>query len=614
MNITNTELNIRTLIDYAINEQIWLPEFQRPFVWDKNQVRLLIDSLYRNYTISSILIWKGGDELARRAVGARVKDIKIPNNKTEDVTYLLDGQQRTTALTLAFTSKAIYKGTNNTKKEKIELYWDSKYNGDDAETKWVFDDEKIDNDENPQEPFMLKEFTESELYSKFGDRFINLKHAYKFDDSIVESWFDISIVEEENKMLRFKNSYNKKLKEIENSILARKVYDIEQKGSLEQVLEVFERINTKNTKLSIFDIMVAKTYRKYPEGYFDLRNYYKIIKYDGVVKNGYFENLKNIDLDKTSLPVDDSDMLQLTMIMINYKFKGNEVLQLNTQQLIDNTKVLHDKFNTVVQFMQQNFSIEATELRLYNPLLKFIAGAISHYNNIDVKLYDFLRVWFWNTLLKNRYPGAQSERIEKDFQLLISNSTFEDKLTKIVNETTRNFEYLSSNSYSNPKYFDAYYSNRSQQIYRGMLLLLKSKGAKDFYNGFTPLKSVSNENKLEEHHIFPKNSKIGKEIVKKYENDKYDDIINNISNIALITKKTNNQKIGSKPPSEYITDFENEYKIANKHNEFIQIMETQFISVDMIEMLKKDDFENFIVARTKLIYEKLELLCGNKKQ
>ena len=43
-------------------------------------------------------------------------------------------------------------------------------------------------------------------------------------------------------------------------------------------------------------------------------------------------------------------------------------------------------------------------------------------------------------------------------------------------------------------------------------------------------------------------------------------------------------------------------------------METQFISVDMIEMLKKDDFENFILARTKLIYEKLELLCGNKKQ
>ena len=39
-------------------------------------------------------------------------------------------------------------------------------------------------------------------------------------------------------------------------------------------------------------------------------------------------------------------------------------------------------------------------------------------------------------------------------------------------------------------------------------LLLKSKSAKDFYNGFTPLKDVLNENKLEEHHIFPNISHI----------------------------------------------------------------------------------------------------------
>ena len=149
MNISNTEIDVKKLIELAYNEEIWLPEFQRPFVWDKNQVRLLIDSLYRNYTISSILIWKGGDELARRAVGARVKDIKIPQDKPEDVTYLLDGQQRTTALTLAFTNKAIFKGNNSKKKEKVSLYWDSEYNGEDAELKWVFDDEKIDNVDNP---------------------------------------------------------------------------------------------------------------------------------------------------------------------------------------------------------------------------------------------------------------------------------------------------------------------------------------------------------------------------------------------------------------------------------------------------------------------------------
>lgn len=614
MNITNTEIDIKKLIELSYKEEIWLPEFQRPFVWDKNQVRLLIDSLYRNYTISSILIWKGGDELARRAVGARVKDIKIPQDKPEDVTYLLDGQQRTTALTLAFTDKDIYKGNNSKKKEKLTLFWDSEYQGDDAEFKWVFDDEKVDNLENPQEPFMLKEFKDKELYSKFGARFIKIKHAYNFDDSVVEKWFDISQEKEEIKMLRFKNDYNKKLKILETTILSRKVYDIEQKGSLEQVLEVFERINTKNTKLSIFDIMVAKTYRKFDEGFFDLRSYYKIIKYKGQVKNDYFQNLEAIDLDTVDLPVDDSDMLQLSMIILNKKFKGSEILKLNTNQLIDNTKLLHDKFVTLVQFMDQNFNIEVTELRRYNPLLKFLAGAISHFDSRELKHNEFLKTYFWNTLLKNRYPGAQSERIAKDFELLIDPKTsLTQKLEKMINENTRSFKYLDNISTDNVKLIEAHYSNRSQQIYRGMLLLLKSKSAKDFYNGFIPLKDVINENKLEEHHIFPKRSSLGKEISKRYENHKYDDIINNIANVALITKETNNKWIGSKLPSIYISDFEKEYKEANKYGEFIEIMESQFITPDMIELLKKDDFDEFIIARTKLLHQKIEELCKIKE-
>ncbi|MCB0447900.1 MAG: DUF262 domain-containing protein, partial [Gelidibacter sp.] len=320
MSTANKDFSIKDLIDVAYKEQVWLPEFQRPFVWDKNQVRLLIDSLQRNYTISSILIWKGGDELARRSVGAKVKDIMIPQDKQEDVTYLLDGQQRTTALTLAFTDKHIYRGNNTRKREILNLYWDSEYAGEDPELRWVYDDEKLDNPEDSQTPIMLKEFTERELYSKFGHRFVKIKHAYSFDDEEVEEWFDTDDQEEEIKMLRFKNDYNKKLKELEKEILYRKVYEIEQKGSLEEVLEVFERINTKNTKLSIFDIMVAKTYRKFDDGYFDLRTYYNMINYNGMVSNNYFDNIENLELDKVDLLVDNKDMLQLTTIMLQKKF------------------------------------------------------------------------------------------------------------------------------------------------------------------------------------------------------------------------------------------------------------------------------------------------------
>jgi len=612
MSNTNKDFNIKDLIDLSYKEQVWLPEFQRPFVWDKNQVRLLIDSLQRNYTISSILIWKGGDELARRAVGAKVKDIKIPEDKPEDVTYLLDGQQRTTALTLAFTDKKIYKGNNTRKKEKLNLYWDSEYEGVDSELKWIYDDEKIDNPENSQQPIMLKEYTEQELYKTFGHRFVKIKHAYNFDDNIVETWFDIEDQDEEIKMLRFKNEYNKKLKILENEILYRKVYEIEQKGTLEEVLEVFERINTKNTKLSIFDIMVAKTYRRFDEGFFDLRTFYTMMNYEGHLSNNYFDNIENIELSQVQPFVDNKDMLQLTTIILQKQFLGTAVLKLTTELLMANTKLLHDKFHSLMQFMANNFSIESTELGRYNPLMKFLAGAISHFKSLNLREKEFLKSWFWNTLLKNRYPGAQSERIAKDFALLIDDKLdLEQKLQRVINENTRSFSYLQDISKQNFKLFDAYYSNKSQQIYRALILLLKSNQAKDFYFGIQPNRAIVGKNKLEEHHIFPKKSTLGKNIVKQFENHKYEDVINNVANIALITKETNNNKIGSKLPSEYITDFENEYIEAGKRDVFVEIMVSQFIDENMIDLLKNDDFEGFIIERTKLLHTQIEKLCNS---
>ncbi len=214
--------------------------------------------------------------------------------------------------------------------------------------------------------------------------------------------------------------------------------------------------------------------------------------------------------------------------------------------------------------------------------------------------------------MKNRYPGAQSERIAKDFALLVDAKTdLEQKLQRVINENTRTFTYLKDTAIANFKLFDAYYSNKSQQIYRALILLLKSNQAKDFYSGIQPNRVVTGKNKLEEHHIFPKKSTLGKQIVTRFENQKYEDVINNVANIALITNETNNNKIGSKLPSEYITDFENEYIEAGKKDIFIEIMASQFIDENMIELLKNDDFEAFIVERTKLLHTQVEKLCNS---
>ncbi len=173
--IMNEDKKIEDLIKEAHSEMIWLPEFQRPFVWDNNQIRLLVDSLYRNYTISNILTWKGGDELARRRVGGKVDDIKIPNDDKEEITYLLDGQQRTTALTYVFTGKDIYKSNRKTASKPINIYWDSEYIGDEVEKRWIFDDEIVYINDN-EDTFKISELEKNNvLINKFETRFVRLK-------------------------------------------------------------------------------------------------------------------------------------------------------------------------------------------------------------------------------------------------------------------------------------------------------------------------------------------------------------------------------------------------------------------------------------------------------
>jgi len=606
MKFDDPEMNIESLIDYAKTEKLWIPEFQRPFVWDKNQIRLLIDSLFHNYTISSILFWEGAAELARRRIGGSIKEIKIPEDNTTDtdkVNYLLDGQQRTTALTLAFTDKAVYQGSNTKKKTVVNIYWDTKYIGSDPELRWVLGDEKALDSENG-DALLLEDLSQEEIFHKYKDRFVKIKHAYNWSKEAA------SILPTMGHDANLFVAYNSKVQEIQKNILYRRVHNIEQHGTLEQVLEVFERLNTKNTRLSIFDIMVAKTYRKIDEKFFDLRTYLSVLNYKGNIKSDYFKNLTDdgLDLDGVKPIIDDGDMLAIITILLKQEYLQTSVLKLKTNELISSVKLVHDLFHLILVMMKQQFFIEEAELFKYQPMLKFLAGFYGYFGTIDLEQQTFLSKWFWNTLLKNRYPGAQNQRIAKDLKHTQEN-TFKVALEKMMSDTTRNFMDIQNAKPESPAYFDSYKSARSQQIYSAMLLLLKSMNARDFYNGLVPPKNAATPYSLEEHHIFPDNSSIGKLIKKKYNDHRYNDIINNIANIALLTKDTNNNRIKAKNPSEYITTFEQEYQQQGKIEEFYSIMESQFITKEMIEKLKRDDFEGFIYLRTQELLIQINMLC-----
>lgn len=46
-----------SILDYIDNGHMALPEFQRGYVWGREQVRGLFQSLYRGHPVGSLLVW-----------------------------------------------------------------------------------------------------------------------------------------------------------------------------------------------------------------------------------------------------------------------------------------------------------------------------------------------------------------------------------------------------------------------------------------------------------------------------------------------------------------------------------------------------------------------------
>src|SRR5258705_10826977 len=83
-------MQIATILDQIDLGSMALPEFQRGYVWNRDQVRGLMHALYRKQPVGSLLVWVTKTESAN----ARGDGTLAPGS----VKLLLDGQQRITSL------------------------------------------------------------------------------------------------------------------------------------------------------------------------------------------------------------------------------------------------------------------------------------------------------------------------------------------------------------------------------------------------------------------------------------------------------------------------------------------------------------------------------------
>lgn len=83
-------MKIGTILDNVDSASLALPTFQRGFVWNREQVRRFMNSLYRRHPVGSLLVWETAtDDIEVRGDASRTPEV---------VRLLLDGQQRVTTL------------------------------------------------------------------------------------------------------------------------------------------------------------------------------------------------------------------------------------------------------------------------------------------------------------------------------------------------------------------------------------------------------------------------------------------------------------------------------------------------------------------------------------
>ena len=95
---------LQRLLDQLQAGNIKIPRFQRDYIWEKSKVVKLLNSIYNQYPIGSLFFWKAP---AKYAFFIRPFDIDgIDDTKTEgDFQFILDGQQRIMSLFAALKGK-----------------------------------------------------------------------------------------------------------------------------------------------------------------------------------------------------------------------------------------------------------------------------------------------------------------------------------------------------------------------------------------------------------------------------------------------------------------------------------------------------------------------------
>jgi hypothetical protein len=541
---------LKDLLAEIHNRSTALPDFQRNFVWEPFATQELIVSIANNYPAGSILRVRD----ATRVFAARQFECAPPLNGAKHTFLVLDGQQRLTSLYQAFYGVGEHRYYLDLRSLRDGADFEEAIFHERAMTKRALAREKFD--------VQAKELVLPLSVLKGGAGGFG-----QWGRKVARQLPDTERIALEDALDGIEETWIHAIEDYHFPVVT--LSDTTEPVAL---CTIFETLNRTGVKLSVFELLTA---RFWPQR-INLRALWDKALTDYPVLEDFevdpYYVLQGISLASRKAPsCKRSDVLNLPAPDITSWWDRVVVgLATGLEILRDDCKAMLPKW---IPYQTMMPPLAAVLARCGSPKTAE-AGANR----------EKLKRWFWCAVFGQAYESAPNSRSAKDVTELLSWLT-----GGAAPESVEAFRF-------DPRALRDV-TPRQRSIYRGVINLILSGGARDFHSLAVITGKLMADEGIDDHHIFPAAYLERRGISSARMRDC-------VLNRTLIDRTTN-QMISDRAPSDYLTEIRNTPGFP-----FEQVLTSHGLPASTDSGLLKDDYEAFLTWRQERLWMEMQRVTG----
>ncbi len=437
-------MNIRQVLDKIDDGQLFVPAFQREYVWKRQNAKDLMNSLIRRYPTGTLLTWET----------RQPPELKGPISYNENmgaVKLILDGQQRITTFYLLMRGKIPpYYTERDIKSYILDLY--------------------INVSTLELEYFKPKYMANDPLWQKLTDIFTNKIKAMDVRRRLKES--GLLTDELENKI---DNNFEL-IKSVETREFVEQQIPIS--ASIKEAIDIFYIVNDSGVNLTDAELALAQISGYWPQA----RSLFKE-KLNELADRGFVFNL---------------DFIVYVLLGTLYNM-GSDLRKLHSSSNNDTIRTAWEKLSAntldyVMNIMQEHAYIDHT--KEINSVYALIPILVYTYNKADrvltQKEIDKAVKWFYYSQIRQRYISQLQQKLDKDLGIVAKSEKPFDELLSLI-KLERPLEITPDEIVG---------TGISHPLFNMMKILFKSRNAKCLGTGVGLRRNMGRKYTIEYDHIF----------------------------------------------------------------------------------------------------------------